>query len=155
MIAMRFFAAGALVAAQLLAAAQPAIAAELDRGEQTRMGVFGGLQVRMPIGGARSESPRVGLAIAPTVRSERLDGTSRSRIGEGLQLGLGASRRAELSLAGTRIDRLGIAPQGHTPDGRRAGVSTLGWIGIGVGVAAIAGAAIFYAMLTDDDRCCE
>jgi hypothetical protein len=35
------------------------------------------------------------------------------------------------------------------------GVSTLGWIAIGAGVAAVGTAIWFYAAITDDDRCCE
>jgi hypothetical protein len=145
-----------LVAGQLTVVAQPALAAGLEPGEQTRVGMFGGLQVRLPIGGeARTQRPSFALGVAPVARSQRLDGSGRMRIGEGFQLRLRPQEPVELRLAGTRLDRLNIAPNGQAPGGQRAGVSTLGWIGIGVGVLAVTGAIVFYAMITDDDRCCE
>src|SRR5688572_7718979 len=124
---IRRFVLSLFVAGQLSIAAQPALAAELEGGDQTRLGMFGGLQVRMPLGGQRAEAPTASLGIAPIVRSQRLNGASRTRIGEGLQLRLRPSQRAELSFAGTRIDRLGRAPNRQGPGGQRAGVSTLGW----------------------------
>ena len=126
----------ALVSAQLTAA-QPALAAAPGPGEQTRIGMFGGVQLRLPLGGSRAEAPRASLGIAPAVRSEGIDGFGRTRIGEGLQLSLQPNRPVELNLAGTRLDRIGLAPGGQTPDGERAGVSTLGWIAIGVGATAV------------------
>jgi hypothetical protein len=129
----------ALVSAQL-AAGQPAVAAALGPGEQTRFGVFSGVQVTVPLGGrgTRAEAPRASLGIAPMVRSERLDGTSRTQIGPGLQLSLEPNRPVELNLAGQRLDRLGLTPARQTPDGQKSGISTLGWVGIGAGVVVLA-----------------
>lgn len=144
----------ALVAAgQLTIAVHPALAAELEPGEQSRMGMFGGVQVRLPIGGSSAERPRAGLAIAPMMRSQRIGGESASRIGQGLELNL-STRQPELRFAGTRLDRLGIAPGGRAPDGSsRAGVSTLGWVGIGAGaiVLALGGFALWLKEATDCD----
>src|SRR5687768_1693087 len=119
-----------LVAAQFMLAAQPALAAGLRSGEPTRIGVFTGVQLRVPLGGARAETPRASLGIAPTARSEQLDGSTRTRIGEGLQLSLSPNRPVELNLAGTRLDRFRLGPDGQVPDGQRAGISPLGWVGI-------------------------
>jgi hypothetical protein len=129
---MRKLAIGALAAAQLAAA--PAGAASIDGGAQSRLGVFTGAQVRIPLGGARSAEPRVSLGIAPTVRTERFDGAGTTRIGEGLQLSLEGGRPVEFNLAGTRLDRLAPGEQG--PEGPRSGVTTLGWVAIGVGAVA-------------------
>ena len=142
----------ALVSAQL-SAAQPAFAAQLGVGQQTRMGVFAGAQLRLPLGGSRAEAaPRASVGIAPIARSQSLDGASRTRIGQGLQLSLQPNRPVELSLAGTRLDRLGLAAGGQMPDGQRAGVSTLGWIAIGVGATAVilVGAV---ALCMEDSEC--
>jgi hypothetical protein len=150
---MRSFALSLLVASQLALAAQPALAAaRLGPGEQTRVGVFTGVQVRLPLGGSRAQAPRASLGVAPTARSQGLDGAGRTRIGEGLQLSLTPNRPVELNLAGTRLDRLDMAPGGQTPDGRKAGISPLGWVGIGVGtVVVLAGG--FYIWLREESKC--
>ena len=126
-----------LAASQLAFAAQPAVAAAPRM--QTQLGVFGGVQVRVALGNPRNEAqvPRATLGIAPVARSEGIDGSSGTVIGEGLQLRLTPDRPAELTLAGTRLDRFRLAPGGQTPDGQRNGVSTLGWIAIGVGAVAV------------------
>jgi hypothetical protein len=145
---MRSSILAALVAAQFSLSAQPLLAAELDANEQSRLGMFGGVQLRMPLGGARAEPPRVGLTLAPTLRSQRIDGASATRVGQGLELSL-ATRRPELRLAGTRFDRL------HTlaaPDGRRANISTLGWVGIGAGALALTVGG-FYLWLEEAMEC--
>ena len=126
----------ALVSAQL-GAVQPAFAAHVGGGVQTRIGMFGGVQLHLPLGGSRAEAPHASLGIAPTARSQDFDGAGRTRIGEGLQLSLEPNRPVELSLAGTRLDRIGLAPGGQTADGQKSGVSTLGWIAIGVGATAV------------------
>jgi hypothetical protein len=141
----------ALVSAQLIAA-QPALAAGFEGAEQTRIGVFTGVQLKLRLGGSRAEAPRASLGIAPVARSQGIDGTSRTRIGEGLQLSLQPNRPVELNLAGTRLDRLGLGPDGKAPDGPRAGISTIGWIAIGVGVTAVVVVSAFsYCM--SDTRC--
>jgi len=141
-----------LVAGQLAAAAQPALAAELEPDEQTRVGMFGGVQLRLPIGGdARTQRPSFALGVAPMTRSQRLDGSSRMRIGEGLQLRLRPQEPVEMRFAGTRLDRIGIAPHGQAPDGPRAGVSTLGWIAIGVGAALVIVVAAGALCASDSD----
>ncbi len=149
---MRPFILSVLAAGQLAVAAQPTLAAELEPGEQTRVGMFGGAQIRLPIGGdARAPRPSFALGIAPVARSQRLDGSSRLRIGEGFQLRLRPQEQVELRLAGTRLDRLGIAPNGNAPGGRRAGVSTLGWIAIGVGAAVVIVVAATAICVSDSD----
>ena len=150
---MRPFIPSLLAAGQLAVAAQPALAAELEPGERTRVGMFGGAQICLPIGGeARAQRPSFALGIAPVARSQRLDGSSRLRIGEGFQLRLRPQEQVELRLAGTRLDRLGIAPNGNAPGGQRAGVSTLGWIAIGVGAAVVIVVAAT-AICVSDSNC--
>jgi hypothetical protein len=126
----------ALVGAQLTIAAQPALAAELaDRPEQ-EIGMFGGVRVRVPLdGNARQRPIRAGLALAPTVHSRGDSGEARMRMGEGLELGVADREPVRLTLAGTPVSRLAQGPAG--PDGRRAGVSDLGWVAISLGVVAL------------------
>ena len=145
----------ALVAAQLLATAQPALAAELSDSRTQEMGAFGGVRLRVPLdGGAVGERRiRAGLTVAPTLHSRDLRGNSQVRTGEGLELGFNGDDRVRLSLAGTPVSRIAQGPAG--PDGRRAGVSTIGWVAIGIGVAAVAAATWFVIAINDDDRCCE
>lgn len=134
---MRSMILSLLVAGQLAAAAQPALAAEFDATEQTRVGMFGGMQVRLPLGGEeRTRRPSIAIGIAPTTRSQRIEGAGRTRIGQGLALDF-AARRPELRLAGTQLNRLSLTPSGRAPDGQRVGISTLGWVGIGLGVVVV------------------
>ena len=149
----------ALVCAQTLAAAQPA-AAQLAAQEQRQMGAFAGVRLRVPLDGPRADrGVQAGLTVAPALHSRSADGASRARLGEGLELGIRPNHPLALSLAGTRVDRLGMAPNGAAPDGRRAGVSTLGWVGIGVGTVVVVGLGVGYLWLEDavdcdpDDEC--
>jgi hypothetical protein len=144
----------ALLAVQLPGAAQPAAAADFAAQEQRQIGAFLGARLRVPFGGGRdNRQVRAGLTLAPTTHMRGMDGAVRMRLGEGLELGIGPNRPLELSLAGTRIDRLGLAPGGTAPGGRRAGVSTLGWIAIGVGAAIVVTAAAGYLWLEDALDC--
>ncbi len=143
-----------LVAAQLLTTAQPAVAAELSDSRTQEMGAFGGVRLRVPLDGRAGERRiRAGLALAPTLHSRDLRGNSRVRMGEGLELGLDGDDRVRLSLAGTPVSRLAQGQPG--PEGRRAGISPVGWVAIGVGVVAIGVATWFVIAINDDDRCCE
>lgn len=144
----------ALVIAQTLAAAQPAVAAQHFGQQQRQMGAFAGVRLRVSLDGPQAErGVRAGLALAPAVRSQRSDGATRTQLGEGLELGVAPNRPVTLSLAGTRVDRLGMAPNGSAPEGRRAGVSTLGWVAIGVGAAIVVGLGVGYLILDDALDC--
>ena len=97
---MKMMTMAALVAAQLLAAAQPALAADLEPIAEQRPGAFGGLRVRLPLGGERRDRQlRAGLALAPTLHSRFASGESRLRIGEG------AGIRHSRARAASAVDR--------------------------------------------------
>jgi hypothetical protein len=129
---------GALVAAQIAAVAQPASAAELpgesSLGGQQR-GTFAGARLRIPLGAEGASRVRAGLTVAPVVRDRQSDGSLRTRFGSGLELGFAGSDRIQMSFAGTPLSR--FAQGGSGPAGRKAGVSTLGWVGIGVATVAV------------------
>jgi len=132
----------AFAATQMLSAAQPAAAADLVERNSPQMG------------GARDERrARAGLTLAPTMRVRDADGGSRLRFGEGLELGIAQGSPLELSFAGRRVDRLGVSPRGNAPGGQHAGVSTLGWVAIGVGTVIIVTAAAGYLWLEDALDC--
>lgn len=136
---------GALLAGQLLAAAQPALAADLVEQETPRMGAFAGARLRIPLGGMPgTQRLRAGFTLAPTMRTQNAEGASRLGIGEGLELGIAGREPLRLSLAGQRLDRIGA---------RRANVSTLGWVAIGVGTLVVVTAGVGYLWLEDALDC--
>ena len=126
--------AGLLAAAQILPAAQPVMAAELhqDRtGTAAQVSAFAGARLRVPLGGGR-EKAQAGLALTSTLRS---GATGELRFAKGAELGFSGDEKLRLSLAGLPVSHL--APGGKAGEGRKAGVSTLGYIAIGVGVVAV------------------
>ena len=129
--------AGLVAAAQILPAAQPAAAAELHEDRTagaSQVSAFAGARLRVPIGGR--ERPRAGLALTSTLRSGP---TGELRFAKGAELGFSRDRNLQVFVGGVPVSQL--AQGRETPKGRKAGVSTTGWIAIGVGVVALAGAA--------------
>ena len=89
----------ALLAGQLSTAA-PAAGAELDRHGSPQMGAFGGLRVRLPLdGNVQQRRVRAGLTLAPTVHSRAINGESRMRMGEGLEVGVTGRHPVRVMLA--------------------------------------------------------
>ena len=128
----------AALAAGQIATAQPARAAGLgDESGATasRQGAFAGARVRIPLDGSKARKAKAGLTIAPMLQGRGADGSIRTRFGEGMELRLSGDSKPQFAFAGRSLAQL---REGRTgPDGRKMGVSTLGWIAIGVGVAAI------------------
>ena len=143
-----------LIAAQLLTAAQPALAADLadSRSRTSETGLFAGFRLRVPLAGETGRQPvRAGFAVAPTVQSRALDGGEvRTRFGEGLEFGFNGREQVGLSLAGTPVSRLIQGPD--SPQGEKAGVSTIGWVAIGVG-ALVAVVLVAGAICLNDSDC--
>jgi hypothetical protein len=138
---------GALLGAQLLAAAQPASAAELEFIGAQRTGAFGGLRLRMPLGGDRRERQlRAGLTLAPTLHDRLANGESRLRIGEGVEFGLRGPGPMRLSIGGRDLRRLGAREGG---DDHRGGISTGAWIAGGIVLVTIAGVTVALLALED------
>ena len=130
-----------LLAGQILAVAQPAMAADFTSAQEQRAGAFAGLRLRMPLDGAQRRQIRAGFALAPTFGTRGINGESRLRIGEGLELGITGRQPVRLLVAGQDVRRLGAAQGAERQEGqqneRRGGPSTLGWIAIGVGAAVV------------------
>ena len=148
--------AGVLIA-QMIVASQPAAAAGLEDTATVRSGTFAGARMRISLGGGPEDGKlRAGLTLAPTLRSQTLSGETRLRFGEGVELGFAGERPLTLSLSGRPVSR--VLPGGNrSEDERRLGVSTAGYVAIGVGVAALVGAFVLYQDLKDGSLtdCCE
>jgi hypothetical protein len=141
---------GALLGAQLLAAAPPASAAELESVRDQRMGAFGGLRVRLPLGGAVRDRPvSAGLALAPTLHARLGGGETRLRIGDGLELGLRGREPLRLSIAGRDVRGLAARQDG----GEDGGIPTGAWIAGGIVLVTLAGVVFIGVALenADDD----
>lgn len=135
---MKSMAIAALVAAQIMVSAQPAMAAGFGddkAGASSQQAAFAGARLRVSLDGKGAKKARAGLTVAPVLHSRQADGSTKIRFGEGVEYGFAGGKKAELSLAGRPISQVA---QGRTgPDGRKQGVSTLGWVGIGLGVVAV------------------
>jgi hypothetical protein len=135
---MKTLTMAALVAAQLVAA-QPAFAADLGDGggaaTAQRQGAFAGARIRIALDGSRARKAKAGLTIAPIVQGRRADGSIRTRFGEGMELRMAGGDKAQLAFGGRPLAELAEGRTG--PDGRKAGLSTIGWVAIGVGVAIL------------------
>jgi hypothetical protein len=140
----------ALVAGQIALSAQPAAAAELvrDSGNMpNQVSAFAGARLRVPLGGGR-ERPQAAVALTSAIRG---GATGELRFARGAELGFaGGDRAIRLTLAGTPVWRLAQGKAG--PDGRKLGVSTIGWVAIGVGALAVAYVALF-SLCRDGEIC--
>jgi hypothetical protein len=130
---MKSFTAAALAAAAFSVVVQPVAAAELPReaGGQIERGTFAGARFRIPLGQS-DEKAHVGLALTAT---QRTPGQAELRFARGLELGYAGDDRLLLSLHGQPVSRLVQGKAG--PQGRKMGVSTLGWVAIGVGAVVL------------------
>jgi hypothetical protein len=125
---MKIYLMGAAIAAQALAVG-PAAAAELVEAAATmppQRGAFAGAQLRVPLG-RTADKARAGLAIAGLERSRM---TGAQRMSQGLALGVDTAGKLQLAAGGRTLDR---------EEQRKMGVSTLGWVAIGVGAAVVVG----------------
>jgi hypothetical protein len=130
---MKSFTAAALAAAALSLVAEPVAAAELprDAGIQIERGTFVGARFRVPLGQS-DEKAHAGLALTAT---QRAPGRAELRFAKGLELGYAGDSRLRLSLHGQPVSRL--VPGQAGPEGRKLGVSTVGWVAIGVGAVVL------------------
>lgn len=148
---MKNYVLAGLVAAQSIAAAQPVAAAGFEEMTTAQSGTFTGARIRLSLGGRQQDRKfRAGLTMAPTLRSQAISGETRTRFGEGLELGFTGKRPLTLSLGGRPVSSL--LPGGRkSEDEQRLGISTGGYVAIGVGVAALVGAFMLYDHYRDAD----
>jgi len=126
-----------LLGASLIAA--PLQARDLrDQTIDTRSGTFVGAQLHVPFGGKIADRPRVSLGISPTRSRISNAGMVHTNIGEGLALSFTPDSKPTLTFAGVRADEaFGLKQSGAAGAEREQGVSTGGWIAIGVGTVAL------------------
>jgi hypothetical protein len=142
-----------VVAALLAAPAQAHDWADQTTGRNT--GAFVGAQLHVGFRGKAIERPRATLGIAPTFSRMSTHGGVHTNIGEGLALSFAPKSKTELTFGGVRADRaLGFTSQNGQTAGRKQGVSTAGWIGIGVGTVLVVG-AVGVALWADHVLDCE
>ncbi len=139
---------GALLAAQVQMAAAPAMAPDLAQIGDQRTGTFGGLRIRLQLGGeARDRHLRAGLMVAPMVQDRFASGETRLRIGEGFEFGLRGREPLQFSIGGRSLRRL----DGQSHAG--GGVPTGAWIAGGlvlVTIAVVGAAALALEDAGDD-----
>jgi opacity protein-like surface antigen len=159
---MKWTMMAALAAAQLTAAAQPAIAAELLRENGVaaqQRGTFAGARLRIPFGGAESGRARAGVAFTSIDRSRLAAGGERVRFGEGVELGFKAGEPLKLRLGGATVaERLNAIPREDAErKQRKTGKLILKGAAVValVGVAVVGGALLFFAVACDGNRCSE
>ena len=145
---------GFIAAAALLAA--PVQARDwADQTTSRHAGTFVGAQLHVGFRGKAIERPRATFGIAPTLSRMSTHGGVHTRIGEGLALSFAASSKPELTFGGVRADRaLGFTRDDGRATGLKQGVSTAGWIGIGVGTVLVVG-AVGVALWADHVLDCE
>jgi len=143
-----------IIAATLLAA--PAEAASWqDQPTEVRPGAFLGARVKLPLGGHTTTKARAELAFAPTQSRISNSGLVRTRIGEGFAFGLTPHSKPTLTVGGTRADvALGFAGAGRAKNDQKMGISTGGWVAIGVGTVLIVG-AVGLALWADHVSDCD
>ncbi len=138
---------GSLVAAPVSAAEDFKYQPAGQRDATARTGFGAQASVRIKLGGKqqvrRSERVALGIAAGPAVSLQR-NGFTRTRVSPVLGLTLKPGYETSFSLAGQRLattyTKAGYAlaqRDGKLPEGRRNGVSTLGWVGIGVGALVV------------------
>jgi hypothetical protein len=136
-----------VLAAPLEAAAGP------YGGAEVRPGGFVGAQLKLPLGDKTPSKPRAALAIAPTRSQISAGGAVRTTIGEGLALNFAPKSKPTFTLAGVRADTaLALQRGGGTDPQRKLGVSTGGWVAIGVGVAVLVGGIYFVHLVHEADK---
>ena len=145
----------AIILASLLAA--PAEAASWqDQAIDSRPGAFVGARLKLPLGHQAEAKPRAELAFAPTQSRISSGGVVRTRIGEGLAFGITPKAKPTLTLAGMRADTaLGLTRMGRSDAEQKLGVSTGGWVAIGVGAAVLVGLGTVYILFKEAEECHE
>ena len=103
-----------------------------------RPGAFVGARVHLSLGGRTVARPRAALTIAPTQTRISSTGAVRTGIGEGIALNFGPGSKPTLTLAGVRADTaLGLQRDRDLDSDKKLGISTGGWVAIGIGTAAL------------------
>ena len=130
----------------ILITAQAEAASWQDQPIDSRPGAFLGARLKLPLGHQAKAKPRAEFAFAPTQSRISSSGLVRTRIGEGLAFGIAPKAKPTLTLAGMRADTaLGLTRTGRSKAEQKLGVSTGGWVAIGVGAAVVIAGVAYLA----------
>lgn len=128
-------------------------AADWQNQAEIRTGAFVGARLKLSLGDRHDAKPHAQLALAPSRSSISSAGFIRTRIGEGAAFDLQPGSKPSLMIAGLRADSaLGLRSQGQAHPGRKLGVSSGGWVAIGVGVVVLAGGLYFLHLVDEADK---
>ena len=83
-------------------------------------------------------------------RSEAISGETRTRFGKGVELGFAGERPLTLSIGGRPVGR-SLSDGRKSEKEQRLGISTGGYVAIGVSAAALVGAFLLYDHYRDAD----
>ena len=142
-----------LVAASLLGSS--AQAANWQESIDSRPGAFVGAKLQVPFGQSNGARARAALTIAPTQSRISADGMVRTKIGEGAAFNLTPKSKPTLTLAGVRADALLVQRGDQASSDYQLGVSTAGWVAIGVGTVLVVGGvalAVFIDAVNDNSE---
>ena len=144
-----------ILAAAAALVSVPAQAADLQNSAgEFRTGAFVGARLRLPLDAAGGAKPQALLTLALTQSYRSGAGRTVTRLGEGVALDF-AGRKPMLTIAGVPASSaLGLRQQGSVEAKRKLGISTGGWIAIGVvAVAAVVAVSKFTCVGEDKDHC--
>lgn len=145
----------AAIASVSLFATPSAAANWQEQPSSARPGAFLGARMSLPLGHQTTAKPRAELALAPTTSRISGGGLMRTRIGEGVAFRVSPHSKPTVTLAGLRADRaLGLARSARVQPGQKNGLSTVGWVAVGVGTALVVG-VVGLALWADHVSDCE
>ena len=137
----------------LIGQCAPALAADLGPDPsiagQRSTGAFAGARLRLPLGPKQQAS--AGLSVAPVQYSMSGTGGIGTRFGEGLSFQSLNGRAPTLNVAGRPLKPVLHAAQddkAKDDDDDDDGISTVGWVGIGVAVGVVGAIAGFAILLS-------
>ena len=138
----------ALTAAQLPVAVPPARAAELPREDfaTQQHGTFAGARVRLPFGGRENGKIRAGLSVTSMQRTDFADGASRTRFGEGVELGLSEGEAPALRIGGSPLSPVKAVADENEEKRSSTGDKVLTGAAIVLAVGAVAVGALLVAV---------
>lgn len=157
---LRMVRKGCLVAAAASLIASPVQAANWREAVQAdfhnsaasvRPGAFVGARFVTSFG--PQTTSRGQISLAPTNSRISGDGPIQTRIGQGLALNVGFNSKPSLTIAGTRADvALGLAQRGSVKGDKKLGMSTGGWVAVGLLTAAVVGYVAFAAYVSENEK---
>jgi hypothetical protein len=116
-----------------------------------RPGAFAGARFVTSFG--RHHSSRGQISLAPTHSHISGNGSVKTLVGEGLAVNFSVKSKPSLTLAGARADvLLGLNQRGSVDGDKKLGMSTGGWVAVGLVTAALVGYVAFAAYVSEKEK---